>query len=458
MEEILRSLQMETLFNRFRAQRMEPQSTLAASDQELVRLGVTTIGDRIRLRDACKKKIDDDAALPNQLSAAREERLSIFNPRRHNSRTNARAAARSTTSGANRRASKSHPWTPTFFCLADSTASKAPSAIEKQILFKAGLGLKKIKLDLQDDEQTVIGKITSETQDTTGNSLGFPQLKECGGFELLRCTSNCRDLSVISCSWNAKDLRSALGGGQGKIYLRPIQKSLSTQPLVAQSQCEVKEKCHMCNQEILVRRLRDHLWSCTEGLQSEDDENTSTTNVISETSNVSTTLTNATLGSPSFVADTSEIPQQTSPNAPIILQTPNSNPVITLPTPPADLPAIASQQSPEVLETVDLTQPEENHLSQTLDEAVNHTVNYCNENSVLGHVEILRCFQQKVIVGRSLEVENVAQAVEGETNYINVDRNNLIETAFEEIKFLDEYRKTLEVQFYGEVRKTPCII
>ena len=211
MEEILRSSQMhmETLFNRFRAQRMEPQSSLAASDQELVPLGVTTIGDRIRLRDACKKKIDDDAALPNQQSAAREERLSIFNPRRHNnSRTNARAAARSTTSGAIRRAPKSHPWTLTFFCLADSTASKTPSAIEKQILFKAGLGLKKIKLDLQDDEQTVMGKITSETQDAIGNSLGFPQLKECRGFEMLRCAANCRDLSVISCSWNAKDLRS----------------------------------------------------------------------------------------------------------------------------------------------------------------------------------------------------------------------------------------------------------
>ena len=140
-----------------------------------------------------------------------------------------------------------------------------------------------------------MGKITSEMQDATGNSLGFPQLKECGGVELLRCTANCRDLSVISCSWNAKDLRSSLGGRQGKIYLRPIQKSLST--LVAQIQCEVKEKCHMCNQEILVRRLRDHLRSCTEGLESEDDEDTSTTNVIPETSNVSTTLTNATLDS-----------------------------------------------------------------------------------------------------------------------------------------------------------------
>ena len=132
-----------------------------------------------------------------------------------------------------------------------------------------------------------MGKITSETKDATGNSLGFPQLKEYGGFELLRCTANCRDLSVISCSWNAKDLRSSLGGRQGKIYLRHFQKSLST--LVAQIQCEVKEKCHMCHQEILVRRLRDHLWSCTEGLESEDDEDTSTTNVIPETSNVSTT-------------------------------------------------------------------------------------------------------------------------------------------------------------------------
>ena len=174
MDAILQSLGMETFLNRFQAQWMEPQSTVAASDQELVRLGVTTIGDRIRLRDTCKRELDDAAAVTNQTSAARQERLSIFNPRRHNNRTNTRAAARSATS-ANRRAPKSHPWTPTFFCLADYTASKTPSAMEKQILFKAGLGLKKIELDLQDDELTVMNKITSETQVGTGNCLRFPQ-------------------------------------------------------------------------------------------------------------------------------------------------------------------------------------------------------------------------------------------------------------------------------------------
>ena len=176
------------------------------------------------------------------MSAARQERLAIFNPRRHNSRTQARAVARSTTSGASRRVPKRHPWTPTFFCLADTTATKTPSATEKQILFKAGLGLKKIKLDLEDDEQMVTEKIMSEMQDSTGNAMGFPQLKTCGGFEMMRCASNCRDLTIINCSWNAKDLRSSLGGGQGKVYLRPIQRSLLATPHLWYNKASVRLK------------------------------------------------------------------------------------------------------------------------------------------------------------------------------------------------------------------------
>jgi hypothetical protein len=162
---------------------------MTASDNELIRLRVTTIGERIRLRDACKKHIDDaaTASATNLVSAACEERLSIFNPRRHNNRSNARAAASSarSTTNANRRSTKSHSWTPTFFCLASCTASKTPSAMEKQVLFKAGLGHKKIKLDLQDDEQSVLSKITSETKDVMGNHMGFPQLKECSVLHII---------------------------------------------------------------------------------------------------------------------------------------------------------------------------------------------------------------------------------------------------------------------------------
>ena len=57
MEQILQAVNLATLLGRFQAQRMmEVDSVLSASDQELVRLGVSTIGDRIRLREACRKR------------------------------------------------------------------------------------------------------------------------------------------------------------------------------------------------------------------------------------------------------------------------------------------------------------------------------------------------------------------------------------------------------------------
>ena len=42
---------------------------------------------------------------------------------------------------------------------------------------------------------------------------------------------------------------------------------------------------------------------------------------------------------------------------------------------------------------------------------------------------------------------------EGEPNFIIVDRNNILETAEEEILLLHDYRKTLEVSFFGEKAK-----
>jgi hypothetical protein len=62
MEQILQSLNLGTLIGRFQEQRMEPETVLAASDQELVRLRVSTIGDRVRIRDACKKKVEENNA------------------------------------------------------------------------------------------------------------------------------------------------------------------------------------------------------------------------------------------------------------------------------------------------------------------------------------------------------------------------------------------------------------
>ena len=472
MEQILQSINLGTLLGRFQAQGMEPQAVLAASDQDLIRLGVTTIGDRIRIRDACRKKIDENNASSSQTSA-REERLSIFNTRRHNSRSQTRVAARSS-SGATKKAGRGNPWSPIFICLADSTASKTPSSLEKEILFKAGLGLKKIKLDTHDDEQTVVNKISSHEKDASGNALGFQQLKSCGGFEMMRCLPNCRDLSLINCSWNAKDLRSNLGGGQGKIYLRPIQRSLSTQPIVAESHSEVKEKCYMCNKEILVHKLRDHLWSCTEGLDSGDDEdpNEPIDTLQSPTATGDTTLSTCTtraaqsaapLRSQQSHSDSSmpnaNIPLTLAPTMTTFSDSPTN---LLHPTSPNtdrlltdDLGSSTSSTSvvpSSAVAVVDLTHTTNAvNDGQSVHAIVEKTTTYCQQNNIVNPVEILRYFQQKMVIGRALEVQSVDEVNEGETNFIMVDRQNLMLTAFDEISFLTELRKTLQVQFYGEV-------
>jgi hypothetical protein len=62
MEQILQAMNLGTLLGGFQAQRMEVDDVLAESDQELIRMGVSTIGDRIRLREACRKKVEENAA------------------------------------------------------------------------------------------------------------------------------------------------------------------------------------------------------------------------------------------------------------------------------------------------------------------------------------------------------------------------------------------------------------
>jgi len=59
-----------------------------------------------------------------------------------------------------------------------------------------------------------------------------------------------------------------------------------------------------------------------------------------------------------------------------------------------------------------------------------------------------------------LEVEDVTQCAEGDTNFILVDRNNILTTGIDEIKSITDYRKTLEVQFYDEVikEKEICVL
>ena len=66
-------------------------------------------------------------------------------------------------------------------------------------------------------------------------------------------------------------------------------------------------------------------------------------------------------------------------------------------------------------------------------------------------VEILRYMQSQLIRGRDLDVKDIGRCDGGATNYILVDRQQLLETAFDEIAALKNKFLTLEVQFYSEV-------
>ena len=78
-------------------------------------------------------------------------------------------------------------------------------------------------------------------------------------------------------------------------------------------------------------------------------------------------------------------------------------------------------------------------------------IEYCKSHNVEDAVEILRCLQNIMVEGRALSIQDPTSFDDGETNFIMVDRYNILKTSFDEVKCPKNLRKTLEVQFYGEV-------
>ena len=64
--------------------------------------------------------------------------------------------------------------------------------------------------------------------------------------------------------------------------------------------------------------------------------------------------------------------------------------------------------------------------------------------------EMLRYLQSKITRGRCLDVTDDASIPVGETNFIAVDRDNILETTFDELRSLEDPRITFQVEFYGE--------
>ena len=80
---------------------------------------------------------------------------------------------------------------------------------------------------------------------------------------------------------------------------------------------------------------------------------------------------------------------------------------------------------------------------------INNIIQYCKEQDFNNPVEILKYLQENLVQGRPLEIADASQCIDGETNFIMVDRSNLLNTATEEIQHLQNKFLTLEVQFYN---------
>ena len=59
----------------------------------------------------------------------------------------------------------------------------------------------------------------------------YPKLQEAGGFELLRCRPNSRDLMTISQSISSVPRLLKRWVGNGKVYVRPLQRELSLEAI-----------------------------------------------------------------------------------------------------------------------------------------------------------------------------------------------------------------------------------
>lgn len=261
--------------------------------------------------------------------------------------------------------------------------------------------------------------------------------------------------------------------GQAKVFIRPIQKNLSTKPLdeVSENNTGIHEKCYQCEHFFAVCSLREHLKTCEgntiKGVDANDSESTdhNAVGVLFNTPTVDNSY------------DNNNGPQ---PNAEQNIRTSNNtqnNLVDVLSDESLPVVSFLSQLSAEtestiLIQDVIYSEEQKTHASETvvtanngnmstdmlrsmqLEEILKYAIRYCNENNMENPVDVFKRYIKCILVqGRPLDIEAIDSTIEGETNYVVIDRHNILESSFEEIRALTNLRLTLEVQFYEEVSK-----
>ena len=118
-----------------------------------------------------------------------------------------------------RRFSLPAPWRHKFMCLSMRDADRVPtSQSDKMALEEAGLGEKTITIPDLDCEPLEFHEVIL---------TAYPKLKDGGGFELLRCARDSRNLVLIGPRVSASPKLLKRRVGNGRVYVRPVQRDLS---------------------------------------------------------------------------------------------------------------------------------------------------------------------------------------------------------------------------------------
>ena len=169
------------------------------------------MGDVGSSSSACGRAIDTLRSVRQSFSSeARLEQRKKFSP-----------YSRPSTSLSTSKVKKgrTQPWTLKLFCLSDTCQWKAPAtASSKILLVGAGLG----------ENSVTVSNINTCSMEEFRSIIvrTFPKLSDCGGFEMLRCLPNSKDLALVEgkLTQSVKTLKTVIGSG--RLYLRPIQKNL----------------------------------------------------------------------------------------------------------------------------------------------------------------------------------------------------------------------------------------
>lgn len=89
------------------------------------------------------------------------------------------------------------------------------------------------------------------------------------------------------------------------------------------------------------------------------------------------------------------------------------------------------------------------------DDALAALIQGIHSQKLADPVEILRYLQKSLIHGRKLDIENDSQCDEAynDTNFICVDREDILQTTFSELSGIKDYTLTFEVEFIKEEAK-----